>query len=204
MANLATFTIKRILAMIVVLYIIVTIVFFMAHASPYDPIRTILGQHSTAQNVAVLRHEFGLDQPMWKQYVTYLGNLLHGNLGYSEGNGTLGQSVSGLLSERAPVTMQLGGEALLLALLVGLPVGLISALKQNSWIDHSSQSVMILLYVIPAFVLVPLSQLIFGDWLQMAPRDRLGRPGCPRLQGTDPSGHPLCRGPRRLLRQVLP
>ena len=78
MANLATFTIKRILAMIVVLYIIVTIVFFMAHASPYDPIRTILGQHSTAQNVAVLRHEFGLDQPLWKQYVTYLGNLVHG------------------------------------------------------------------------------------------------------------------------------
>ena len=73
--------------------------------------------------------------------------------------------------------MQLGGEALLLALLVGLPVGLISALKQNSWIDHSSQSVMILLYVIPAFVLVPLSQLIFGDWLQWLPVTGWGDPG---------------------------
>lgn len=169
MANLLAFIVKRMLAMIVLAYIIVTVVFFLAHASPYDPIKVILGQHANTQNVAAYRRLFGLNLPEWKQYFNYLGGVLHGNLGYSEEQGSLGQPVWSLLQSGVPVTMKLGGYALVLSLIVGLPIGLISALRQNSVIDHAGQSFMIILYVIPTFVFVPVCQLVFGSVLHWLP-----------------------------------
>lgn len=169
MVNVAAFALRRILAMIILAFIIVTVVFFLAHATPYDPIRILLGQHATVQNVHRLRVKYGLNLPEWKQYFNYLGGLLHGNLGYSEEQTSLGAPVWALLQSKVPVTMKLGAYALILSLLVGLPIGLISALRQNSIIDHVGQGSMIVLYVIPAFVLCPLSQLLFGDILGWLP-----------------------------------
>lgn len=177
MSNLAAFTARRFLAMIVVIYLIITIVFFLAHASPYDPVAQILQQRYRAHQAAQLRHNLGLDQPLWQQYFTYLGNLLHGNFGYSESLTTLGQPVWNLLRYGVPVTMKLGGYALLVSLLVGLPVGLISALRQNSFIDHGSQGLMMLLYAIPTFVLVPICQLVIGAQLKWLPVSGWGDPG---------------------------
>lgn len=168
--------------MIVVVFVIVTIVFILAHASPYDPARSILGQRATGVNLARLRHTFGLDQTEWQQYVNYLGGLLHGNLGYSEEHATLGEPVWSILQSGVPVTMKLGGYALLLALIVGLPAGLISALRQNSVIDHGLQSTMIVLYVLPTFVLVPVCQLIFGSQLRWLPVTGWGDPGVQGLK----------------------
>jgi len=177
MSGLTRFLIKRLLAMIVVLWAIVTVVFFLAHASPVDPIRTILGQKYNAVSAAQLRHLFGLDEPLWQQYLTYLDRLIHGNLGYSEGAATLGQPVWGLLSTGVPVTLKLGGLALALSLLVGLPIGLLSAVKQNSVIDHGSQFVMMVLYAVPTFILVPIAQLVFGAELRWLPVSGWGDPG---------------------------
>jgi ABC-type dipeptide/oligopeptide/nickel transport system permease component len=175
--DLVSFVIKRLLAMIVVLYIVVTIVFILAHASPYDPIRLVLGRKYNSVNSAVLRRQFGLDLPVWQQYLNYLGGLLHGNLGYSEESETLGQPVWQVLQNGVFVTLKLGGMALALSLIVGLPVGLMSALRQNSVIDHGSQAVMVTLYAIPTFVLVPVCQLIFGDFLRWFPVSGWGDPG---------------------------
>jgi ABC-type dipeptide/oligopeptide/nickel transport system permease component len=163
--------------MIVVVWAIVTVVFFLAHSSPYDPIRLILGQKYNAVSAARLRALFGLNKPLWQQYVTYLGNLLHGNLGYSEETDTLGQPVWGLLSAGIPVTLKLGAYALGLSLLIGLPVGLISAIKQNSVLDHGSQMIMMILYAVPTFVLVPISQVVFGAELHWLPVTGWGDPG---------------------------
>jgi len=163
------FILRRLAASVVVIYLITTIVFFLAHASPYSPIYTILGVHSTQQNVTRLRALYGLNLPIWKQYLNYMGGLLHGNLGYSYSPGYLGVPVWSIIRNYAPATLILGGYALVLSLLVGLPIGLISALKQNSFVDHGSQSVMVLLYVMPAFVLVPVCQLIFGVDLKLLP-----------------------------------
>ena len=129
MASLAAFIVRRLLAMVVIVFIIVTAVFFMAHASPYDPIRLLLGQHADVANVRTLRKEYGLNLPLGQQYLRYLGGLLHGNLGYAEESGYLGDSVWSILQTRVPTTLVLGFYALLLALVVGLPMGLISALK---------------------------------------------------------------------------
>ncbi|HZT95411.1 MAG TPA: ABC transporter permease [Chloroflexota bacterium] len=177
MINLLSFTVKRLLATVVVVYIIVTVVFFMAHASPYNPIKILLGQHANQQNVAALSRKYGLNQPVGTQYVNYIGGLLHGNLGYAEEQSYLGDPVSSIISTYLPVTMKLGGYALLLSLIVGLPVGLVSALYQNSVVDHGGQSIMILLYVIPTFVLAPISQLIFGAVLHWLPVSGWGDSG---------------------------
>jgi ABC-type dipeptide/oligopeptide/nickel transport system permease component len=112
-----------------------------------------------------------LDQPLWQQYLTYMGGLVHGHLGYSEETGTLGQPVWNIIKTGVPVSLKLGGLALLVALLVGLPVGLISALKQNTFVDHGSQTVMMIAWALPTFVVAPIAQLIFGvelKWLPVA------------------------------------
>jgi ABC-type dipeptide/oligopeptide/nickel transport system permease component len=180
MSNLLIFTIRRFLAMIVIVYLIITVVFFLAHASPYDPVRQVLQQKYTPQAAAQLRHEFGLDQPLWKQYLNYVGGLLHGDLGRSIGISTQGQPVWNLLRYQVPVTLKLGFYALALSLLIGLPVGLISALKQNSVIDHGSQSIMMLFFAIPTFVLAPICQLYLGAQLGWFPVTGWGDSG---LQG---------------------
>jgi ABC-type dipeptide/oligopeptide/nickel transport system permease component len=182
MSTLAIFVLRRLVAMVVIIFLIVTIVFFLAHASPYDPIRLILGQKYNPENSARLRKLFGLDVPLWRQYVNYLGGLLHGELGYSEGSGTLGQPVWDILRTGVPVTLKLGGYALVVALLVGLPVGLLSALRQNSLFDHGGQMMMMLLFAIPTFVLVPVSQLVFGADLQWLPVTGWGDPGIQGLK----------------------
>lgn len=177
MSNLLVFTIRRFLAMIVIVYLIVTLVFFLAHASPYDPVRQVLQQKYTPRAAAHLRHVFGLDQPLWRQYLNYVGGLLHGDLGRSIGISTQGQPVWNLLRYQVPVTLKLGFFALAVSLLIGLPIGMISALKQNSLIDHGSQTMMMLLFAIPTFVLVPIAQLYLGAQLGWFPVTGWGDPG---------------------------
>lgn len=179
-SNLLVFALRRLIAMIVIAYLIVTVVFFLAHASPYDPVQQILQQKYTPQAAAQMRHEFGLDKPLWQQYVSYVTGLLHGDLGRSVGVSTQGQSVWSLLKYQIPVTLKLGLYALLLALIVGLPIGLLSAVRQNSLLDHGSQSVTMLLYAVPTFVLAPLCQLYLGADLKWFPVTGWGDSG---LQG---------------------
>ncbi|HKO23807.1 MAG TPA: ABC transporter permease [Chloroflexota bacterium] len=179
MLNLLNFTVKRFLAMILVVWVITTVVFFLAHLSPSDPIRLLLGQtfQQNREEYYRLRHLFGLDQPLWHQYLTYMVGLAHGQLGYSEEPSTLGRPVWTLLRYGIPVSLKLGGVALALALLVGLPVGLVSALYQNSIVDHGSQTVMMIGYAIPTFVLAPIAQLIIGVDLKWLPVSGWGDPG---------------------------
>ncbi|MGH2449214.1 MAG: ABC transporter permease [Chloroflexota bacterium] len=179
MGNIVAFTIKRFIAMVIVIWLITTLVFFLGHMSPYDPIKLILGQKrlSNPQEYFHLRHIFGLDQPLWTQYTTYLGNLLHGQLGYSEETTTLGTPVWQILRAGVPVSLHLGGYALALSLIVGLPVGMLSALRQNSILDHGSQGIMMLAFAVPVFVVAPIAQLIFGVDLKWLPVAGWGDPG---------------------------
>src|SRR5258708_26863231 len=99
MQRVVAFTIKRFLLMILIVWAIVTIVFFLAHLSPSDPIGALLGQKLQAdpQEYGRLRHLFGLDRPLWQQDPSYLGELLHGRLGDSEQPNTLRPPVGSLL-----------------------------------------------------------------------------------------------------------
>lgn len=175
--NLLAFSVRRFLAMILILWVVLTLVFALARLSPYDPVVQIMQQHYNVAEANRIRHQFGLDQPMWKQYLNYIAGLLHGNLGKSESQQTLGQPVWDLLKHGVPVTLRLGLYALLLSLIIGLPIGLISALKQNSILDHGSQSIMMVFYAVPTFVLVPLAQLVIGAQLGWLPVTGWGAPG---------------------------
>ncbi|MGI8824168.1 MAG: ABC transporter permease [Chloroflexota bacterium] len=179
MNAILVFAVKRFLAMIVIIWVIVTVVFFLAHLTPYDPITLLLGAKARQEHLAYLqlRHLYGLDQTLWQQYLNYTGGLLHGNLGYAEEQGALGTPVWSILRSGVPVSLRLGGYALLVALLVGLPVGLISAIKQNSAIDHFSQTAVIVAFAVPSFVFAPICQLIFGVELKWLPVAGWGDPG---------------------------
>jgi ABC-type dipeptide/oligopeptide/nickel transport system permease component len=179
MNNLLVFTVKRFIAMVFVIWVITTIVFFLAHLSPINPIQEILGNKYNASPVVreQLRHEFHLDQPLWQQYTSYLSDLAHGQLGYSLDPTTLGQPVWNILQTGVPQSVKLGGFALIVALIVGLPIGMISAIKQNSPIDHGGQFMMMVAYAIPAFVIAPIAQLIFGVKLHWLPVAGWGAPG---------------------------
>jgi ABC-type dipeptide/oligopeptide/nickel transport system permease component len=179
MAGMRTFLLKRLGATIVLIWLIATVVFFLARLSPYDPIRAALGnpQNFSAGGEATLRHEFGLDVPIYQQYLDYMGGLAHGNLGYSEAQDTFGQPVWSLMKNGVPVSIRLGLYALLLALLIGLPVGMVSALRQNSAIDYGSQTAVMIATAVPIFVTVPLAQLFLGAELKLLPVSGWGDPG---------------------------
>lgn len=183
-AGLAPFVIRRLLATLVLVYAITTVVFFLSRASPYDPVLSALGSPGSIdkQSIATLRHEFGLDVSIWQQYVNYLTGLVHGNFGYSEGQDSLGRPVWSLLSAGIPVSLRLGLFALGLALIVGLPIGLISALRQNSPVDYVSQTSVMLVHAVPLFVTAPLAQLLFGVYLKWLPVSGWGAPGITGLK----------------------
>jgi peptide/nickel transport system permease protein len=99
-------------------------VFLLIRLVPGDPVKTMLGFRATPQNVAVIRHQLGLDRPLVEQYFTWLGGLLHGDLGQDYISRV---SLSELLRQRLPVTLELTIASMLLALLVGVPLGVVSA-----------------------------------------------------------------------------
>jgi ABC-type dipeptide/oligopeptide/nickel transport system permease component len=178
MSGLLTWTVKRFIAMVFVIWVITTVVFFLAHLSPINPIQEITRQHYHTGVVAQqLRHEFHLDEPLWQQYTSYLQDLSHGQLGYSIESSTLGEPVWNIIKVGVPQSVKLGGYALILALLIGLPVGMISAIRQNSPVDHGSQFVMMVFYAVPAFVVAPIAQLVFGVELHWLPVAGWGAPG---------------------------
>jgi peptide/nickel transport system permease protein/oligopeptide transport system permease protein len=178
MNNLLVFTIKRFLAMILVVWVIVTLVFFMVHLSPIDPVAMIMGTKVHTGEAQKLRHDYGLDKPLMQQYVDYWVNLAHGNFGYSMQQQRAGQPVWPILSVGVPVSLKLGGLALLLALIIGLPSGLISALRQNAPVaDHANQTVMMILWSVPVFVIAPICQEIFAVKLHWLPVANWGDPG---------------------------
>lgn len=187
MGRLIGFIIKRLLAGIVVVWAIVSIVFVLEHGpGAADPIKLTLGSHYTYGNYHRLLHDYGLDTSLWNQYLNYLGfgpilgwfgihvgtgtvntGLLEGNLGYSfEYPGT---PVWSILQSHVPVTLKLGLYALVVSLLVGIPAGLISAVRQNSVLDHLLQGSMMVFYAVPTFVLVPILILYFAVDLRWFP-----------------------------------
>lgn len=185
--SVVPFIVKRLLVGVIVTWAIVSVVFVLEHApGAADPVRVALGSHYTKNGYASLRHQYGLDLSLWDQYLDYLGfgpilgwfgihvghgtastGLLEGNLGTSYYY--VGTPIWSLLQPRLPVTLKLGLYSLIVSLIVGLPVGMISALKQNSLIDHLGQGTMIVLYAVPTFVLVPIMQLYFAIHLGWFP-----------------------------------
>ncbi len=158
------FLIKRLIGLIFVLFGVSFITFIMGYFAPGDPITTLLGLHNTPEAHARLAHTFGLDLPWYQQYWNYITHALHGDFGLSYE--ALGRRVTDVIAPSLLVSVQLGLMAFVLQLLVGIPVGIIAALKRNSWVDTTSMGVMLFLYALPTFVLIPLYQLLMIFFVQ--------------------------------------
>lgn len=159
------YAVRRLLGAIPTLFLIVTFAFFLmrvAPGGPFDRERTL-----EAKVLENLNRVFHLDKPLWEQYFYYLGNLARGDLGPSFIYRDF--SVQQLIGNGLPVSIQLGGMALLVALLIGSVLGSIAALRQNSWVDYSVIAVATFGITVPNFVVAPVLALIFAVWLDLLP-----------------------------------
>ena len=141
---------KRILQCIPTMFIVVAFTFILTRMIPGSPAATILGPQASAADIAEMEIKLGLDQPYWKQFVDYIGNVLQGNFGDSY---MYNRPVLDLIIERIPNTLQITVTALIIALIIGVAIGMFSALHQYSVLD----------YVFMVLALVGVSMPIF--WL---------------------------------------
>jgi peptide/nickel transport system permease protein len=135
---MTNFLVRRILQMIPLLFVISILSFAIADLAPGDPVMMYLAPNKrslTAEELDLLRHQLGLDQPVYLRYISWLGNVLRGNWGYSL---RTNDTVLHEISSRLPNTILLAGISLVVAVLVAVPVGVISAVKRNSAIDYTA------------------------------------------------------------------
>lgn len=160
------YVLKRILQVIPVLLGVSVLVFTMLSFSPGDPARLALGMNAKPEQIEAFNRENGLDQPVVVQYVNYMKGLVTGDLGVSY---TTKQHVSDMIATRLPNTCILAFGSLLLTYLVAIPMGILLAVKQNTWFDDLYRVLALLASSIPAFWLGLLLMLLFSVKLGILP-----------------------------------
>jgi peptide/nickel transport system permease protein len=156
---------RRLLSAVPILVIVSLITFAMIHLIPGDPAAAIAGLSATPEQIASIRHDLGLDQPLLTQLVRWYTSLLHGDLGRSL---LLGQPVMQATMFRLPVTIELSLYALLITLVLGLISGVLAALRQNTWVDQAAMVFAMIGISLPNFYLGLLMIILFAvdlGWL---------------------------------------
>ncbi len=151
------FLVKRFIGLLFVVIGVTFITFILGYLSPSDPIKEMLGVHYTYHTWLLLRHDYGLDLPWYQQYFQYLGGLAHGDLGTAFHPQQ--RAVWDILKDGVPISTELAFWGTVLTLLLGIPVGILSALKANTWIDTLNMGVALVLYSLPVFILAVFVQL---------------------------------------------
>ncbi len=162
------FLLKRVLLLIPVVLGVATLVFAILHLSPGDPAKVIAGNRATTQQVQQVRHALGLDDPVWVQYLRFLGHVLTLNLGQSY-IVQKGVPVLTILRARMPVTLELAIYGQILGILFGIPLGIISAVKQDTLTDHTTRFGALTGISVPIFWSGPLLILLFAQILDVLP-----------------------------------
>lgn len=163
---MTTYILRRVVALIPVLLGISIIVFLLLRLTPGDPATVMLGERATPEKVAALRAQLGLDRPIYVQYAEYMGRLLHGDLGRSI---VSNDPVADELANRFPATAELVVFAMFWGLLIGIPTGVISALKRNSFVDLASMVLALVGVSMPIFWLGLMAIYLFAVWLHLLP-----------------------------------
>jgi oligopeptide transport system permease protein len=156
------FILRRLLQTIPVLFVIVTATFFMIRFVPGGPFTA--EKAVTPEILKNLEAHYGLNKSLGRQYLDYLGSLLHGNFGPSFKYPN--RTVNEIIADKLPTSLELGAWSLLVALAVGLPLGALAAVKRNTWIDYVCSSTAMIGICVPTFVLGPLLVLFFGIHLR--------------------------------------
>ena len=160
------FVLRRLALMVPVLVGLSILLFAWLRALPGDPARSMLGQRATPEGIARINAEYGFNEPILTQYFTYMKALLSGDFGQSI---KTGEPVTSAFIDKFPATMELGVTALLLAVIVGVPLGYLAARHQGRWLDSFVVSGSLLGVVTPVFFLAILLKLVFANWLDIFP-----------------------------------
>lgn len=160
-----SYAIRRLLQTIPVLFIIVAIVFILMYVSG-DPVILLLPENATEEDIMVLRKALNLDKPFYVQFLTYLGNVVQGDFGNSF---RYNQDALGLVLERLPATLELAGASIVVAVLLAVPFGILSATRRNSVLDYLVTTTTVLGKAMPNFWLGIMLVLFFSITLQWFP-----------------------------------
>lgn len=178
---MTTFVARRLIFLLFVTFMVATLVFFFIHFIPGDPVAIMLGDTARAADMAELRAQLGLDRPLLEQYGNFLSGLLHGDLGMSI---RYHKPVAEMVLSRLPATIELTAAAMIIALAIALPAGILSALRPYSAFDHSAMLVSLVGVSMPSFWLGPLLILAFAihlDWLPVSGRGGLASLALPAI-----------------------
>jgi len=159
------YIIKRVLLLIPIVLGVTLIVFLIMHLAPGDPVRLMLGERATPETIIKVRHELGLDRPVHIQYFVWLSNIIKGNLGNSI---TTGRPVLETIVERIPATLELTITSIILATIIAVFLGSISAIHRGGWIDQTTRFFALFGISMPYFWFALMLLMIFSfrlGWL---------------------------------------
>ena len=162
-----SYTLRRLLAVIPTLLAVISVCYFLLHATPGGPFDT--ERQVSAAVLANLQAKYHLDLPVWQQYLLYLKSLLQGDLGASFRYADW--SVNDLVAQALPVSLVIGGVSMLLSIVIGVGLGIAAALRQNSLVDYAVMFVGNIGSAFPSFVLGPVMILIFALYFGWLPAD---------------------------------
>jgi oligopeptide transport system permease protein len=162
-----TFILRRLLALIPTLLLVITLVFFLVRLAPGGPFDS--DKASPPEIIAALEARYNMNAPLWEQYTSYLGDVLRGDLGPS--TKYHGRTVNEIIGASLPVSMELGFWALLFALALGVPLGVVGAVRHNTWKDNAAMAISLFGISFPRFVVAPFLIFVFSlrlYWLPVA------------------------------------
>lgn len=163
-----TYIVRRIGQAIIVLLGVMLIVFILQHLLPGSIARAIIGPRASAAQIAAFNHQYGLDRALPLQFLSFLGQLIHGNLGYSFKQN---MSVDAIVSHDLPNDTLLVGASLLLALLIAIPLGILQAVRRNKLADYTATGLSFVLYSMPSYLLGLLLIALFAVNLRLLPAE---------------------------------
>lgn len=170
-------TLTRLVLTVPVVWLVVSLVFFLIHLVPGDPVQMMLGEGATPADIDNLRHQIGLDQPLWRQYLHYWAGVVHGDLGSSI---RLHDSVAHLIAQRYPYTLALTLAALVFGLALALPAGVAAAVRRGRAADQVISVASLFGLSVPNLALGPVLILVFSillGWLPVSGANSGASPG---------------------------
>ena len=162
------YLIRRVALAVVVLFGLLVATFFIIHLVPGDPVRIVLAGRATPEAIARVRHELGLDRPLWTQFTLYVSHTLRGHFGTSF---TLESPVAQIVGQRLGPSAALIGYGMLLSIVIGMPLAIVAALRPNSLLDKAVRLGTTFTFALPGFWLGLMLALIFGlklGWFPVA------------------------------------
>jgi len=164
--SLRKYALVRLALVVPLIFIVLTLVFLLMRVAPGDPISASLGGHAPQSQIDEIKAELGYDEPIWKQYFEYLGQIARGNLGTTI---TDRRPVTDIVRDNGAATLELTFYAMIVAIIVGVSFGLLAGRYRDTWIDGSGRLFGIVIYAMPVFFLGLMAQLFFGSYLGWLP-----------------------------------